>query len=185
MLPAGSGRTIAVISNPLPTGGWVSTHEDITEKLAAQAEISHMALHDALTGLPNRVFLRQRLETQVSQLGRDQKFAVLCIDLDRFKEVNDTLGHPLGDKLLRQVADRTAQMPALRRRSLARLGGDEFAVLQTQAIDEPTESDVRWRRAHRGDRRAFRPRWTRGHVIGVSVGIAMAPERRRRRRINC
>ncbi|HTG14641.1 MAG TPA: diguanylate cyclase, partial [Blastocatellia bacterium] len=131
VLAASSGRSIAVISNPLPNGGWVSTHEDITEKLAAQAKISHMALHDTLTNLPNRVLLREQMEARLGQLGRDHKFAVLCLDLDGFKVVNDTLGHPLGDKLLKEVAVRTRK--CLREGdTLARLGGDEFVIVQTQ-----------------------------------------------------
>ncbi len=172
VLAAGSGRSIAVISHPLPTGGWVSTHEDITEKLAAQAEISHMAHHDALTGLPNRVFLRQRMEALVNQLGRDQKFAVLYFDLDRFKVVNDALGHPLGDKLLRQVAARTRK--CLRSgETLARLGGDEFVILQTQ-VDHAEDASAL---AARLIEEIGAPFDLDGHqvTIGVSLGIAMAP----------
>jgi diguanylate cyclase (GGDEF)-like protein len=169
---ASSGRSIAVISNPLPTGGWVSTHEDITEKLAAQAIISHMALHDALTNLPNRVFLRQQMEIHLSQLGRDQKFAVLCLDLDRFKVVNDSLGHPVGDKLLREVAVRTRK--CLRDGdTLARIGGDEFVILQAQITQAEDASAL----AARLIEEIGCPFDLDGHQvsIGISVGIAVAP----------
>jgi diguanylate cyclase (GGDEF)-like protein len=171
-LAASSGRSIAVISNPLPTGGWVSTHEDITEKLAAQAKISHMALHDALTNLPNRVFLRQQMEIQLSQRGRDQKFAVLCLDLDRFKVVNDSLGHPVGDKLLREVAVRARK--CLREGdTLARIGGDEFVILQAQVNHAEDASAL----AARLIEEIGCPFDLDGHQvsIGISVGIALAP----------
>jgi diguanylate cyclase (GGDEF)-like protein len=170
VLPASSGRSIAVISNPLPNGGWVSTHEDITEKLAAQGKISHMALHDALTNLPNRVLLRERMEGHL--LGRDQKVAVLCLDLDGFKVVNDTLGHPLGDKLLKEVAARTRK--CLRDGdTLARLGGDEFVILQTQVNQAEDASTL----ATRVVQEIGIPFDLDGHqvTIGVSLGIAVAP----------
>ena len=124
----------------MSNGDWVSTHEDVTDRRAAQAKISHMALHDALTGLPNRVYFREQLVSRLAHLERDQKFAVLCFDLDRFKSVNDTLGHQFGDKLLRQVADR--MRGCLREGdTLARLGGDEFAILQG-SVDQPTETSA-------------------------------------------
>jgi diguanylate cyclase (GGDEF)-like protein len=169
---AGGGRSIAVISNPLPTGGWVSTHEDITEKLAAQAKITHMALHDALTNLPNRVLLREQMEAQLNQLGRDQKFAVLCLDLDRFKVVNDSLGHPLGDKLLREVAVRARK--CLRETdTLARVGGDEFVILQAQVNQAEDASAL----AARLIEEIGCPFDLDGHqvTIGISIGIAVAP----------
>jgi len=172
VLAASSGRSIAVISNPLPNGGWVSTHEDITEKLAAQAKISHMALHDTLTNLPNRVLLQEQMEARLGQLGRDHKFAVLCLDLDGFKVVNDTLGHPLGDKLLKEVAVRTRK--CLREGdTLARLGGDEFVILQTQVNQAEDASTL----AARVVQEIGGPFDLDGHqvTIGVSLGIAIAP----------
>jgi diguanylate cyclase (GGDEF)-like protein len=171
VLPASRARSIAVISNPLPNGGWVSTHEDITEKLAAQAKISHMALHDALTNLPNRVLLRQQMEARLGQLGRDRKFAVLCLDLDGFKVVNDTLGHPLGDKLLKEVALRTRS--CLREGdTLARLGGDEFVIVQMQINQAEDASTL----AARIVQEIGIPFELDGHQvsIGVSLGIAVA-----------
>jgi diguanylate cyclase (GGDEF)-like protein/PAS domain S-box-containing protein len=166
------GRAILITNQPMANGGWVATHEDITERREAEAKISHMALHDALTNLPNRLFFREQMESRLSHLSRDQKFAVLCLDLDRFKNVNDTLGHPFGDKLLRQVADRMGE--CLRAGDmLARLGGDEFAVLLGN-IKQPNEATVL---ASRLIDVAAAPFDLDGHQvqIGVSIGIAMAP----------
>ena len=131
-------REIAITAQPMPNGGWVVTHEDITERRKAEAKIAHMALHDALTNLPNRLFFREQMENRLAHLSRDQKFAVLCLDLDRFKTVNDTLGHLLGDKLLRQVAERMSG--CLREGdTIARLGGDEFAILQG-GVKQPNDA---------------------------------------------
>ena len=138
----------------------------------AQAKISHMALHDALTNLPNRVYFHEQLVNCFTHRERDQKFAVLCFDLDRFKSVNDTLGHQFGDKLLRQVAER--MRGCLREGdTLARLGGDEFAILQG-SIDQTTETNAL---AARLNEVIGAPFDLDGHqvVIGVSIGIAVAP----------
>ena len=166
------GRTIAILNQPMPNGGWVATHEDITERRKAEEKIAHMALHDALTNLPNRLFFREQLETRLTQLPPDQKFAVLCLDLDRFKTVNDTLGHLFGDMLLRQVAERITG--CLREGDiLARLGGDEFAILQG-SIKQPSDVIAL---ADRTCEAANAPFDLDGHqvVVGVSIGIAIAP----------
>ena len=166
------GRTIAVLNQPMPNGGWVATHEDITERRKAEEKIAHMALHDALTNLPNRRFFREQLETRLAQLPPDQKFAVLCLDLDRFKIVNDTLGHLFGDMLLRQVAERITG--CLREGdTLARLGGDEFAILQG-SIKQPSDVIAL---ADRTCEASNAPFDLDGHqvVVGVSIGIAIAP----------
>jgi diguanylate cyclase (GGDEF)-like protein len=173
IVPSGNGRTVCVINSPMPNGGWVATHEDITDQLAAQATISHMALHDALTDLPNRVFFREQMESRLKQLGRGQYTAILCLDLDGFKGVNDTLGHAAGDNLLRKVADRMRK--CLREGDiLARLGGDEFGILQDQ-VNEPAEISAL---ANRLIEETAAPFDLDGHqvAIGVSVGIAMAPD---------
>jgi diguanylate cyclase (GGDEF)-like protein len=165
-------RSIATVSNALPTGGWVSIHEDVTEKLASQARISHMALHDALTGLPNRVFLQQHLQMHLDQLGSGQQFAVLYIDLDRFKVVNDALGHPLGDRLLREVA---ARMRACLHdgEMLARIAGDEFVIVQNSMAEAQSVSAL----AAALIEAIGVPFDLDGHqaTIGASVGIAIAP----------
>ena len=93
------------------------------------ARIAFLAHHDALTGLPNRRLFHDRLEQALAQAGRGVDLAVLCLDLDRFKAVNDTLGHPVGDKLLQELAQRLAAC-VREGDTLARLSGDEFAILQ-------------------------------------------------------
>jgi diguanylate cyclase (GGDEF)-like protein len=172
VLETGDGREISVTDQLMSNGGWVSTHEDVTERRLAQAKISHMALHDALTNLPNRLYFHQQLAKHFAHRERDQKFAVLCFDLDRFKSINDTLGHQSGDQLLGQVADRLRA--CLREGdTLARLGGDEFAILQG-SIDGPTETSAL---AARLNEVIGAPSDLDGHqaVIGASIGIAVAP----------
>ena len=124
------GRIIAQRKKKLADGGWVSTHEDITVRHQAEEKVKEMARSDALTGLSNRTEFKLRLEQCLAEARRRiAKYAVLYLDLDHFKVVNDTLGHPLGDKLLQEVA---AQIKAVAREgdTIARLGGDEFAIIQ-------------------------------------------------------
>ena len=166
------GREISIVNRPMPGGGWIATHEDITEQREAQAKISHMALHDALTNLPNRLHFRQELESRFSRLQDGQKFAVLCFDLDRFKGVNDCLGHASGDKLLQMAAERMRNC-LCDGDTLARLGGDEFAILQAKAEPEEAVSAL----AAKLNDVIAAPFDLDGHqaVIGVSIGIAVAP----------
>ena len=100
------GRIVAVSQRPMQDGGWVAVHEDITERRRAEAKIAHLARHDMLTNLPNRVLFREHLENAFDRVQPDRGFAVHCLDLDHFKTVNDTLGHPIGDELLKLVAVR-------------------------------------------------------------------------------
>jgi diguanylate cyclase (GGDEF)-like protein len=123
------GRTIAISRRELPGGGWVDTHEDVTERRRAEKQIAYMAEYDTLTDLPNRnLFQRALTEAQQAAAETDQ-LAVFCLDLDGFKGVNDMFGHPIGDELLRQVATRLKHCVGTQG-MVARLGGDEFAILQ-------------------------------------------------------
>jgi diguanylate cyclase (GGDEF)-like protein/PAS domain S-box-containing protein len=166
------GREVAIASRAMSGGGWVITHEDITERRQHEAKIAHMALHDALTGLPNRVLFRKEVENRLAYLGRNDKFAILCLDLDNFKTINDTLGHPVGDKLLHQVAERLGG--CLRSTdSLARLGGDEFGIVQGD-LNQPHSAAALVARIMQ----TFGPHFDiDGHQVAVtaSIGTVLAP----------
>lgn len=123
------GRTISISRRFLSDGGWLTTHEDITERRASEKKIAYLAEHDQLTGLPNRASFVNALERIASESRADRETAVLLLDLDRFKAVNDTLGHAAGDQLLREVA-RRLQSATRQQDFVARLGGDEFAIIQ-------------------------------------------------------
>lgn len=166
-----NGRVHEIHQEPLPGGGWVSTFDDITERRRSEHHIQHMAHHDALTGLPNRVLFTERLREMAARLGRSEEVvAVLCLDLDHFKEVNDTLGHPAGDALLQQVAQRLRQ-EVRQTDTLARLGGDEFAFI-LHDLQEPAEAS---NFATRVICALSLPFSLEGQVatIGVSIGIAL------------
>jgi diguanylate cyclase (GGDEF)-like protein len=168
------GRTIRIVDQPMKGGGWVATFEDITEWEQAQAQISHMARHDALTSLPNRTLFREELEQALSMVKPADQLAVLCLDLDHFKKINDTLGHPIGDALLSQVAARLRQC-AGPNDTVARLGGDEFAVVQFCRGCDPSAVPAL---ASQIVEAVAAPYEINGHqlVIGVSIGISLAPE---------
>ncbi|AWM85365.1 bifunctional diguanylate cyclase/phosphodiesterase [Microvirga sp. 17 mud 1-3] len=168
------GRTIAVSHQPMSDGGWVATYEDITERRQAETQIAYMAHHDALTGLANRVLFREQMLRVLAQAQRQSAHtAVLCLDLDRFKDVNDSLGHEIGDELLKVVAQRLGH--CVREEDVvARLGGDEFAVLQI-AVHGPHDCAVL---AMRIVESLSAPYEINGQeiVIGTSIGIALATE---------
>jgi diguanylate cyclase (GGDEF)-like protein len=166
------GRETLAAATPMAGGGWVVTHEDITERRSAEAKISYMAHHDALTRLANRLMFHNELQQAVIRAKRGERLAVLCLDLDRFKSVNDTLGHPIGDRLLTVAADRLRQ--CVRDNDIvARLGGDEFAIVQTGS-SEPTDATAL---AERLIDTISAPYDLDGHqvVVGLSIGIAVAP----------
>jgi diguanylate cyclase (GGDEF)-like protein len=166
------GRTIAVCSRPMAGGGWVVTHEDITERRRAEKQIAHMAHHDPLTDLPNRVLLRDRMAQALSGIARGERLAVLYLDLDHFKGVNDSLGHQLGDELLQAVADRLRDCvrPA---DTVARIGGDEFAIIQTGVAQINDTAEL----ARTVGEAVRAPYELSGHVVACdsSIGVAMAP----------
>ncbi len=166
------GRIISVIHHPMADGGWVSTHQDVTEQRRIEERIRHLARHDVLTDLPNRLMFRETMEAAEERIMRREIVAVLAVDLDRFKAVNDTLGHGSGDALLRLVAERLKQ--ACREGDIvARLGGDEFAVLSGSLLHARDAATI----AERIVREMAVPFDVDGHsvVIGASVGIAVAP----------
>jgi len=147
---------------------------DVTERKLAEARIAHMAHHDGLTNLPNRTLFRERLTRALERAHRDKKaVAVLLLDLDRFKEVNDTRGHPVGDLLLKAVADR---LRACVREgdTLARLGGDEFVIVMDVSDDAALVSAELAKRIQDAIGALFN---LEGHhiSIGTTIGIAIAP----------
>ena len=166
------GREVSVTNKPMVGGGWVATHKDTTERRRTEAQLSHMALHDSLTDLPNRHFFREQIEHCLKHLVRHQKFAVICLGLDHFKVVNDALGHAVGDKFLGQVGERLRGCLS-ENDTLSRLGDDKFAVLNgCVALQHETASLI-----SRVVEVLKKPFDLDGQklVIGVSIGIAVAP----------
>lgn len=166
------GRSLSWTFQPMTGGGAVVLLEDITERRNAEARISHLARYDELTALPNRVNFRDEIGRLLAiQQGAEQLSALLFVDLDQFKQVNDTLGHPCGDQLLCAVADRLREM--LRPEDfVARFGGDEFVVFQ-QNIHSADDAAILARRIV--DRLSERYKIDNHLVeIGASVGIAMS-----------
>jgi diguanylate cyclase (GGDEF)-like protein len=166
------GRTISVLNHPMAGGGWVATHEDITERRRAEKQIVHMARHDALTDLPNRVLLYERLAHALSDLPCDRRLAVLYLDLDHFKGVNDTLGHQIGDDLLKTIAARLRDCVG-EDDTVARVGGDEFAIIRT-GIEQPDDAAALARRICEAVKE---PCELNGHAViaDTSIGLALAP----------
>jgi diguanylate cyclase (GGDEF)-like protein/PAS domain S-box-containing protein len=174
---AGHTRVCRLAGRPIlaPSGeflGFRGTATDITEEVEAQERASHLAHHDALTGLPNRVLFRERLNVALaSNAEQTSRISIICLDLDHFKEVNDTLGHGAGDILLQQLSSRL--MGCVRQQdTVARLGGDEFAIIQV-GVNQPLEAEELSRRLIEEVRTPFRIEGQDLH-IGVSIGIAIA-----------
>jgi diguanylate cyclase (GGDEF)-like protein len=167
------GRSIQIMNEPLADGGWVATHEDITERRRSEECITHLAHYDMLTDLPNRALFHERLKTELTQIAPGEQLAVLYIDIDEFKSVNDTLGHLIGDELLKSVAVNLKQcIPATD--FVARLGGDEFAIVQT-AVKTPADVIGLVTRIFDTIREPFA---CLGHQLttDASIGIALAPQ---------
>jgi diguanylate cyclase (GGDEF)-like protein len=166
------GRAVSVVNKPIPGGGWLATHEDVTERQRSEDRIAHMARHDALTDLPNRVLLLEQLNHEIKRVKRGECLAVLCLDLDQFKSVNDALGHHIGDELLKLVGERlrgcTRELDIV-----ARMGGDEFAIIMTQ-MEQAADAATLSKRIRDS---VIRPYQIEGHqiVTDISIGISVAP----------
>ena len=166
------GRAVSVVNKPVADGGWLATHEDVTERQRSEERIAHMARHDALTDLPNRVLLLEQLNHEIKRVKRGECLAVLCLDLDQFKSVNDALGHHIGDELLKLVGERlrgcTRELDIV-----ARMGGDEFAIIMTQ-MDQAADAATLSKRIRDS---VIRPYQVEGHqiVTDISIGISVAP----------
>jgi diguanylate cyclase (GGDEF)-like protein len=167
------GRIISVISAPLSTGGGVTIHMDVTEKRNSEKRIAFLAHHDALTGLANRVQLREHIDSRLKH-ERGESFALLCLDLDHFKDINDTLGHSIGDLLLCAVSTRLLEL--VRDTDLvSRTGGDEFSIVQSGTKQTIAAAAALAARVVE----ALSVPFDLGEhhvVIGASVGIAIAPD---------
>jgi diguanylate cyclase (GGDEF)-like protein len=164
-------RTIEMRYQPLSEGGWVTTAEDITERQRYEDKISHMAHYDSLTDLPNRALFRERLERNLAAMKANEQLAVLYIDVDEFKGINDSLGHPVGDELLKSIAARLCSC-AGPQDFVARLGGDEFAVFRP-GVGSRDDVLPLINKIHDAIRR---PAECLGHhvVVDASIGVALA-----------
>lgn len=167
-----NGQIISVVHQPMADGGWVETHQDITEQRRSEARIHHLARHDALTDLPNRTLFAEEMALGESRIRRGEQMAVLCFDLDHFKIINDTLGHGVGDAVLKAVAERI-NITKREHETAARLGGDEFALL-AGPIKSPKDVAALSERLIAA---ISEPIDIQGHrvMIGTSIGIAVAP----------
>jgi diguanylate cyclase (GGDEF)-like protein len=168
-----NGTILEVASHKLEDGSVVRTFTDITERKRIESQIAHMAHHDNLTNLPNRVLLNDRLEQALARMKRQKSgFALFCLDLDGFKKVNDTFGHAAGDLLLKEIAQRLAKC-VREVDTVARIGGDEFVILQEDTTDEAQSIVL----AERIKAATGMPCSINGNevMVGTSIGIAMAP----------
>jgi diguanylate cyclase (GGDEF)-like protein len=167
------GRSIQIVNEPLADGGWVATHEDITERRRIEDRITHLAHYDALTDLPNRTMFHEHLRGELAALADGKELAVHYIDIDEFKGVNDALGHLVGDELLKSVAEslRNCAGPT---EFVARLGGDEFAIVQSAVSSQDQVSEL-VARVFASIRAPFD---CMGHHLttDASIGIALAPQ---------
>jgi diguanylate cyclase (GGDEF)-like protein/PAS domain S-box-containing protein len=167
-----NGKVVSAVHAPLPAGGWIGTHEDVTLREQATAEIQHAAHHDTLTGLANRTLFNTRLDEALAEvIGGGRSGDLLLLDLDKFKPVNDTYGHDVGDELLRQVSQRLRE--CVRSSDLiARLGGDEFGIILTgTGPSSAGTAEI----AERVVRKIAAPFVILDHLIAVGVSVGIAP----------
>jgi diguanylate cyclase (GGDEF)-like protein len=165
------GRNIRLVYKRSADGGWATTLEDVTEGRRVQARIEHLAHYDALTNLPNRTLFQRHAESLLSEAA-GVAFAVLYIDIDEFKRINDSLGHPVGDEFLKGVAERLRASIGPED-FIARLGGDEFAIVQHGVVSDDDVSGL-VERIYQALRTPFD---CHGHRFSsdASIGIAIAP----------
>ena len=168
-----NGTVLEIRGVPLNGGGFVTTYLDVTEQRRNQALITHLAHHDPLTNLPNRALLLERLQQALARVKRGEITALLYLDLDHFKPVNDELGHAVGDSLLKAVSDRL-RLAIRETDTAARLGGDEFVILQA-GIKHAMDASVLARRLVASLAAPYRIA-ENTVVVGTSIGIAIAPE---------
>jgi diguanylate cyclase (GGDEF)-like protein len=169
---APDGRAIKLMALGIKGGGWVTTSEDVTERQRFDARIAHMAHYDALTDLPNRLLFREQLDQGLKALAPGAELAVLYIDIDEFKRINDSLGHSIGDELLKAVAGRLSSCVGPDD-VVARLGGDEFAIIQRRAERSADTVDL-ITRIYQAIREPYE---CSGHLLttDASIGVAVAP----------
>ena len=166
------GRTLLIARRPLSGGGWVTTFEDVSERQRAEERMSHLAHHDTLTNLPNRSMFRERLDRALSE-AKGTPLAIFSLDLDRFKAVNDTWGHPAGDWLLKCVAERLQRCLRNETDVVARFGGDEFAIIQFNPKGAANAEKLAKRIVDTVGK-PFRDK-SRDMHVGISLGIALFP----------
>jgi diguanylate cyclase (GGDEF)-like protein len=166
------GRTLFVLRRPLTGGGWVATFEDVTERRRAEERMTHLAHHDTLTNLPNRSMFRERLDQALAE-AEARPLAIFSLDLDRFKAINDTFGHPAGDWLLKCVAKRLQHCVRSNKDVVARFGGDEFAIIQF-GIKGIADAEKLAKRIIETVGKPYRDKGREMHV-GASLGIALHP----------
>src|ERR1700730_16762641 len=167
------GRSILIVNEPLADGGWVATHEDITERRRTEERITHLAHYDVLTDLPNRALFHEQLKQELACIAPGEPLAVYYIDIDEFKSVNDSLGHLIGDELLKSIAVSLTRCVG-DCGFVARLGGDEFAIVQT-AVKTPDAVTDLLNDIFNAIREPFD---CFGHQLSTdaSIGVALAPE---------
>jgi diguanylate cyclase (GGDEF)-like protein len=175
-----NGSFFKISHIPMPDGGWVATHEDVTASKRDEARISYMAHHDALTGLASRSYFTETIEAAKIDLDHHgHRFGLLMLDLDRFKAINDSMGHAAGDTLLKEVARRLKNVIA-ENDVVARLGGDEFAIITfgTSIDSDEPHHDGAIALARRVLDVINEPFVieAKSVFVGASIGVALAPD---------